>query len=179
LVAHNVFFHMGGTKTGCLKAQLLPKSCIARCLKQIKSWPERNDRFGRFSGDMPGRAPRRYYFTHVGKRGKRGETHYPAPHSPHRPTGTLTSLGNYMAAAPSRPPSPGGLPSKRKMSAQEVWVAHQLDLLAAGEVNLEDTPNRQSPVCSKPSATRAATMEVASEFTDLTGRLSWTAMPVS
>jgi hypothetical protein len=89
----------------------------------------------------------------------------------------LTSLGISMAAAPPPPPPPGGLPTKRKMSTQELWAARQLDLLAAGEVNLEAALKRPSLVYARPRATTAASTAAAPEITDLTGGSSSTVIP--
>jgi hypothetical protein len=84
------------------------------------------------------------------------------------------------ARTDSLDPNPNPNPSKIKMSAQEVWAARQLDLLVAGGVSiLAAALNRPSPLCSRPSAMRAATMAAPSEFTDLTGRSSSTETPAT
>jgi hypothetical protein len=79
---------------------------------------------------------------------------------------------------PHPPPPPGSLPSKRKMSAQEVWAMRQLDLLAASRLgNLASALKRPSPLCSRPPAMSASTMAAPSEITDLTDGSSSTALP--
>jgi hypothetical protein len=117
------------------------------------------------------------FFARVGKHGRRDVSLNSPLLSPHRPTGNLTSLGFSMAAAP---PSPGRLRTITQMCTQEVWVARQLDKLAArGPASLAAALKIPSLVCSTWRATRATTSKAASEVTDPTGGSPSSAVPGS